>query len=172
MTGLPGGAFFVGVRGLEGAWRVLDGFLAGSWRAQICARKWLSRGGRVWLSKGVGGFGFRKGWEGFGFRGVGGFGFRKGWGRLDAWACLGLGRLGLGRLGLGMLGAGCSGVWGWAWLATFPFAVWCFSLNPLPLQSLKPRRRHRGAHATVSTQTLTIIINLKTQKNNYGSILS
>ena len=54
MTGLPGGAFFVGVRGLAGAWRVLDGFLAGSWRAQICARKWLSRGGRVWLSKGVG----------------------------------------------------------------------------------------------------------------------
>ena len=30
MTGLPGGAFFVGARGLEGAWRVLDGFLAGA----------------------------------------------------------------------------------------------------------------------------------------------
>ena len=162
MTGLPGGAFFVGVRGLAGAWGVLDGFLAGSWRAQICARKWLSRGGRVlaferggrvWLSKGVGGFWLSRG---------GGFGFRKGWGRLDARAWV----------GLGMLGAGCSGVWGWAWLATFPFAVWCFTPNPLPLQSLKPRRRHRGAHATVSTQTLTIIINLKTQKNNYGSILS
>ena len=161
MTGLPGGAFFVGVRGLAGAWRVLGGFLTGSWRAQICARKWLSRGGRVlafagwevWLSKGVGGFWLSRG---------GGFGFRKGWGRLDARAWV----------GLGMLGAGCSGVWGWAWLATFPFAVWCFTPNPLPLQSLKPRRRHRGAHATVSTQTLTIIINLKTQKNNYGSILS
>ena len=159
MTGLPGGAFFVwgaAWRGLAGSWRVLGG------------RKYAPENG----FRGVGGFGFRKGWEGFGFRGVGGFGLRKGWGRLDAWACLGLGRLGLGRLGLGMLGAGCSGVWGWAWLATFPFAVWCFTLNPLPLQSLKPRRRHRGAHATVSTQTLTIIINLKTQKNNYGSILS
>ena len=32
MTGLPGGVFFVGVRGLAGAWRVLDGFLTGSWR--------------------------------------------------------------------------------------------------------------------------------------------
>ena len=105
MTGLPGGAFFVGVRGLAGAWRVMDGFLAGSWRAQICARKWLSRGGRVWLSKGVGGFGFRKGWEGFGFRGVEGLAFERGgggwmlghawgsgawgWGGWG-WACLGL----------------------------------------------------------------------------------
>ena len=165
MTGLPGGAFFVGVRGLAGAWRVLDGFLAGSWRV-LGGRKYAPENG----FRGVGGFGFRKGWEGFGFRGVGGFwlsrgggfGFRKGWGRLDARAWV----------GLGMLGAGCSGVCGWAWLATFPFAVWCFTPNPLPLQSLKPRRRHRGAHATVSTQTLTIIINLKTQKNNYGSILS
>ena len=171
MTGLPGGAFFCG----GGAWRALGGFLAGSWRV-LGGRKYAPENGFRGVGgfgfRGVGGFGFRKGWEGFGFRGVGGFGFRKGWGRLDAWACLGLGRLGLGRLGLGMLGAGCSGVWGWAWLATFPFAVWCFTLNPLPLQSLKPRRRHRGAHATVSTQTLTIIINLKTQKNNYGSILS
>ena len=159
MTGLPGGAFFVGVRGLAGAWRVLDGFLAGSWRAQICARNWLSRGGRVWLSKGVGGFWLSRGGRVLAFeRGGGGWMLGYGWG----WACL----------GLGMLGAGCSGVCGWAWLATFPFAVWCFTLNPLPLQSLKPRRRHRGAHATVSTQTLTIIINLKTQKNNYGSILS
>ena len=161
MTGLPGGAFFVGGaawRGLAGSWRVLGGFLAGAnMRPKMAFAGWeglaFERGGRVLAFAG---------WEGFGFRGVGGFRFRKGLGRLDArvW------------LGLGMLGAGCSGVWGWAWLATFPFAVWCFSLNPLPLQSLKPRRRHRGAHATVSTQTLTIIINLKTQKNNYGSILS
>ncbi len=61
MTGLPGGALFVGVRGLAGAWRVLDGFLAGSWRAQICARKWLSQGRRVFLLQGA----FR---EGFPFR--------------------------------------------------------------------------------------------------------
>ena len=152
MTGLPGGVFLWGC----GAWRALGGFLTGSWRV-LGGRKYAPENG----FRGVGGFGFRKGWEGFGFRGVEGLAFAGG-GRLDArvW------------LGLGMLGAGCSGVWGWAWLATFPFAVWCFSLNPLPLQSLKPRRRHRGAHATVSTQTLTIIINLKTQKNNYGSILS
>ena len=159
----------MGVRGLEGAWRVLGGFLAGSWRAQICARKWLSRGGRVWLSKGVGGFGFRKGWEGFGFRGVEGLAFERGGGGWMLGHAWGSGAWGWGGW---MLGAGCLGVWGWAWLATFPFAVWCFTPNPLPLQSLKPRRRHRGAHATVSTQTLTIIINLKTQKNNYGSILS
>ena len=74
MTGLPGGAFFVGVRGLEG----LGGFLAGSWRAQICARKWLSRGGRVSLSKGVGEAGCS---------GMGGAGHAWGWM---------LGRLGLG----------------------------------------------------------------------------
>ena len=161
MTGLPGGAFFVGAGlggRLAGSWRVLGGFLAGAnMRPKMAFAGWeglaFERGGGVWLSKGVGGFWLSRG---------GGFGFRKGWGRLDARAWV----------GLGMLGAGCSGVWGWAWLATFPFAVWCFTPNPLPLQSLKPRRRHRGAHATVSTQTLTIIINLKTQKNNYGSILS
>ena len=159
MTGLPGGAFFVGVRGLAGAWRVLDGFLAGAnMRPKMAFAGWeglaferggrvlaFERGGRVlafagwrvWLSKGVGEAGCS---------GMAGAGHAWGW----------------------MLGHG----WGWAWLATFPFAVWCFTPNPLPLQSLKPRRRHRGAHATVSTQTLTIIINLKTQKNNYGSILS
>ena len=67
MTGLPGGAFFVGVRGLAGAWRVLDGFLAGAnMRPKMAFAGWeglaFERGGRVlafagwrvWLSKGVG----------------------------------------------------------------------------------------------------------------------
>ena len=91
MTGLPGGAFFVGVRGLAGAWRVLDGFLAGSWRVL---------GGRKYAPEN-------------GFRGVGGFGFRKGWGRLDArvW------------LGLGMLGAGHA--WGWM-LGRLRLGVACY----------------------------------------------
>ena len=160
MTGLPGGAFFVGVRGLAGAWRVLDGFLTGSWRV---------------LGGFLAGANMRPkmafaGWEGLAFERGGRVLAFAGW---RVWLSKGVGEAGCsGMGGLGMLGAGCSGVWGWAWLATFPFAVWCFTPNPLPLQSLKPRRRHRGAHATVSTQTLTIIINLKTQKNNYGSILS
>mgnify|MGYP006331834389 CR=1 FL=1 len=90
MTGLPGGVFFVGVRGLAGAWRVLGGFLAGSWRV-LGGRKYAPENG----FRGVGGFGFRKGWEGFGFRGVEGLAFERGgggwmlgygWG----WACLGL----------------------------------------------------------------------------------
>ena len=131
MTGLPGGAFFVGVRGLAGAWRVLGGFLAGSWRV-LGGRKyapengfrgvggfWLSRGGRVWLSKGVGGFWLSRGGRVSLSKGVGEAG------------CLGMG----GARALGVGEAGCSGVWGWAWLATFPFAVWCFTPNPLPLQS-------------------------------------
>ena len=67
MTGLPGGAFFVGVRGLAGAWRVLGGFLAGAnMRPKMAFAGWeglaFERGGRVlafagwrvWLSKGVG----------------------------------------------------------------------------------------------------------------------
>ena len=66
MTGLPGGAFFVGVR-LGGAWRVLGGFLAGAnMRPKMAFAGWeglaFERGGRVlafagwrvWLSKGVG----------------------------------------------------------------------------------------------------------------------
>ena len=94
MTGLPGGAFFVGVRGLAGAWRVLDGFLAGSWRV-LGGRKYAPENG----FRGVGGFGFRKGWEGFGFRGVGGF-----------WLSKGVGEAGCS----GMAGAGHA--WGWACL--------------------------------------------------------
>ena len=114
MTGLPGGAFFVGVRGLAGAWRVLDGFLAGSWRV-LGGRKYAPENG----FRGAEGFGFRKGWEGLAFERGGrvlafagweGFGFRKGWGRLDARVWLGLGMLGAGhawgwmlrRLGLGV----------------------------------------------------------------------
>ena len=92
MTGLPGGAFFVGGaawRGLAGSWRVLGG------------RKYAPENG----FRGVGGFGFRKGWEGFGFRGVEGLAFERGgggwmlghawgsgawgWGGWG-WACLGL----------------------------------------------------------------------------------
>ena len=102
MTGLPGGAFFVGVRGLAGAWRVLDGFLTGSWRVlggflaganmrpKMAFAGWeglaFERGGRVlafagwrvWLSKGVGEAGCS---------GMGGAGHAWGWM---------LGRLGLG----------------------------------------------------------------------------
>ena len=74
MTGLPGGAFFVGVRGLAGAWRVLDGFLAGAnMRPKMAFAGW-----RVWLSKGVGEAGCS---------GMGGAGHAWGWM---------LGRLGLG----------------------------------------------------------------------------
>ena len=83
MTGLPGGAFFVGVRGLAGAWRVLDGFLAGAnMRPKMAFAGWeglaFERGGRVWLSKGVGEAGCS---------GMGGAGHAWGWM---------LGRLGLG----------------------------------------------------------------------------
>ena len=91
MTGLPGGAFFVGVRGLAGAWRVLGGFLAGAnMRPKMAFAGWeglaFERGGRVlafagwrvWLSKGVGEAGCS---------GMGGAGHAWGWM---------LGRLGLG----------------------------------------------------------------------------
>ena len=108
MTGLPGGAFFVGVRGLAGlggfltgSWRVLDGFLAGAnMRPKMAFAGWeglaFERGGRVLAFAG---------WEGFGFR--------KGWGRLDArvW------------LGLGMLGAGHA--WGWM-LGRLRLGVACY----------------------------------------------
>ena len=154
MTGLPGGAFFVGVRGLAGAWRVLDGFLAGSWRV-LGGRKYAPENG----FRGVGGFGFRKGWEGFGFR--------KGWGRLDArvW------------LGLGMLGAGHA--WGWM-LGRLRLGVACYLsfcrlvlyAKPTTFAIVKTKATPPRGECYGSTQTLTIIINLKTQKNNYGSILS
>ena len=91
MTGLPGGAFFVGVRGLAGSWRVLGG------------RKYAPENG----FRGVGGFGFRKGWEGFGFRGVEGLAFERGgggWMLGHAWGSGAWGGGGwmLGRLGLGV----------------------------------------------------------------------
>ena len=103
MTGLPGGAFFVGVRGLAGAWRVLDGFLAGSWRAQICARKWLSRGGRVLAFAGWEGLAFERGgrvlafagWRVWLSKGVGEAGCSGMGGAGHAWGWM-LGRLGLG----------------------------------------------------------------------------
>ena len=112
MTGLPGGAFFVGVRGLAGAWRVLDGFLAGSWRVlggflaganmrpKMAFAGWeglaFERGGRVlafagwrvWLSKGVGEAGC-SGMLGARALGVGEAGAGHAWGWM-------LGRLGLG----------------------------------------------------------------------------
>ena len=84
MTGLPGGAFLWGC----GAWRGLaglGGFWTGSWRV-LGGRKYAPENG----FRGVGGFGFRKGWEGFGFRGVEGLAFERGGG---GWM---LGRLGLG----------------------------------------------------------------------------
>ena len=91
MTGLPGGAFFVGVRGLAGSWRVLGG------------RKYAPENG----FRGVGGFGFRKGWEGLAFERGGrvlafagweGLAFERGgggWMLGHAWGWM-LGRLGLG----------------------------------------------------------------------------
>lgn len=90
--------------------------LGGSWRAQICTRKWLSRDGRVFLLQGA----FRKGfpfagWEGLAFeRGGGGWMLRHacglwlaawGSGMLEAREWLGLGHAWgwmLGRLGLGV----------------------------------------------------------------------
>ena len=103
MTGLPGGAFFVGVR-LGGAWRVLGGFLTGAnMRPKMAFAGWEGLAFAGWEGfgfRGVGGFGFRKGWEGFGFRGVEGLDFERGGG---GWM------LGHGW-GSGMLGAGCLGV--------------------------------------------------------------
>ena len=63
MTGLPGGAFFVGVRGLAGSWRVLggrkyapeNGFRGvGGLAFERGGRVLAFAGWRVWLSKGVG----------------------------------------------------------------------------------------------------------------------
>ena len=106
MTGLPGGAFFVGVRGLAGAWRVLDGFLAGAnMRPKMAFAGWE-------------GFGFRKGWEGFGFR--------KGW---RVWLSKGVGEAGcLGMLGARALGVGEAGAghaWGWM-LGRLGLGVACY----------------------------------------------
>ena len=87
MTGLPGGAFFVGVRGLAGAWRVLggrkyapeNGFRGvGGLAFERGGRVLAFAGWRVWLSKGVGEAGCS---------GMGGAGHAWGWM---------LGRLGLG----------------------------------------------------------------------------
>ena len=99
MTGLPGGAFFVGVRGLAGAWRVLGG------------RKYAPENG----FRGVGGLAFERGgrvlafagWEGLAFeRGGGGWMLGHAWGS-GAWGWGGwmLGHAWgwmLGRLGLGV----------------------------------------------------------------------
>ena len=164
-SSLLGRALFGFLGGLAG----LGGFLAG-----LGGRKYAPENG----FRGVGGFGFRKGWEGFGFRGVGGFwlsrgggfGFRKGWGRLDAWACLGLGRLGLGRLdawaclGLGRLGLGVA--------CYLSFCRLVLYAKPTTFAIVKTKATPPRGECYGSTQTLTIIINLKTQKNNYGSILS
>ena len=75
MTGLPGGAFFVGVR-LGGAWRVLGGFLAGAnMRPKMAFAGWeglaFERGGGGWMLGHAWGSG-AWGWGGWG------------------WACLGL----------------------------------------------------------------------------------
>ena len=87
MTGLPGGAFFVGVRGLAGSWRVLggrkyapeNGFRGvGGLAFERGGRVLAFAGWRVWLSKGVGEAGCS---------GMGGAGHAWGWM---------LGRLGLG----------------------------------------------------------------------------
>ena len=89
MTGLPGGAFFVGVRGLAGAWRVLGGRkYAPENGFRGVGGFWLSRGGRVWLSKGVGEAGCL-GMLGARALGVGEAGAGHAWGWM-------LGRLGLG----------------------------------------------------------------------------
>ena len=125
MTGLPGGAFFVGVRGLAGAWRVLDGFLTGSWRVlggflaganmrpKMAFAGWeglaFERGGRVWLSKGVGGFWLSRGGRVWLSKGVGEAG------------CLGM--LGARALGVGEAGAGHA--WGWM-LGRLGLGVACY----------------------------------------------
>ena len=87
MTGLPGGAFFVGAGlggRLAGSWRVLDGFLAGAnMRPKMAFAGW-----RVWLSKGVGEAGCL-GMLGARALGVGEAGAGHAWGWM-------LGRLGLG----------------------------------------------------------------------------
>ena len=90
MTGLPGGAFFVGVR-LGGAWRVLGGFLAGAnMRPKMAFAGWeglaFERGGRVLAFAGWGVWVSEGGGEA-GCSGMGGAGHAWGWM---------LGRLGLG----------------------------------------------------------------------------
>ena len=98
MTGLPGGAFFVGV-GLGGAWRVLGGFLAGAnMRPKMAFAGWeglaFERGGRVWLSRGGRVLAFA-GWRVWLSKGVGeaGYSAMAGAGHAGGWM---LGRLGLG----------------------------------------------------------------------------
>ena len=91
MTGLPGGAFFVGVRGLVGAWRVLDGFLAGAnMRPKMAFAGWEGLAFAWWE-----GFGFRKGWRVLLSKGVGEAGCSGMAGAGHAWGWM-LGRLGLG----------------------------------------------------------------------------
>ena len=103
MTGLPGGAFFVGAGlggRLAGSWRVLDGFLAGAnMRPKMAFAGWegfaFERGGRVWLSKGVGGFWLSRGGRVWLSKGVGEAGCSGMGGAGHAWGWM-LGRLGLG----------------------------------------------------------------------------
>ena len=109
---------FLGGGGLGGAWRVLGG------------RKYAPENG----FRGVGGFGFRKGWEGFGFRGVGGFWLSRG-GRVwlsrggRVWLSKGVGEAGcLGMLGARALGVGEAGAghaWGWM-LGRLRLGVACY----------------------------------------------
>ena len=111
MTGLPGGAFFVGVRGLAGAWRVLDGFLTGSWRV-LGGRKYAPENG----FRGVGGFGFRKGWEGLAFERGGRVLAFAGW---RVWLSKGVGEAGCSGMG------GAGHAWGWM-LGRLGLGVACY----------------------------------------------
>ena len=113
MTGLPGGVFFVGVRGLAGAWRVLGGFLAG---ANMRPKMAFA------------------GWEGLAFAGWEGLAFERG-GRVLAfagwrvWLSKGVGEAGcLGMLGARALGVGEAGAghaWGWM-LGRLGLGVACY----------------------------------------------
>ena len=100
MTGLPGGAFFVGVRGLAGAWRVLDGFLAGAnMRPKMAFAGWeglaFERGGRVLAFERGGRVLAFAGWRVWLSKGVGEAGCSGMAGAGHAWGWM-LGRLGLG----------------------------------------------------------------------------
>ena len=119
------------------------------------------------------------GWEGFGFRGVGGVWLSKGVGGF--WLSRG-GRVSLSK---GVGEAGCSGMggaghaWGWM-LGRLGLGVACYLsfcrlvlyAKPTTFAIVKTKATPPRGECYGSTQTLTIIINLKTQKNNYGSILS
>ena len=152
MTGLPGGAFLWGCgawRGLAGSGRVLGGFLAGAnMRPKMAFAGWeglaFERGGRVLAFAG---------WRVWLSKGVGEAGCSGMGGAGHAWGWM------LGRLGLGVA-------------CYLSFCRLVLYAKPTTFAIVKTKATPPRGECYGSTQTLTIIINLKTQKNNYGSILS